>query len=131
MSSEIISRIMVRNVVTLHRDEPVLKAVKLMKEKNIGSIVVVDEDMRIVGIFTERDLVRLVAEGKDLNIPLKDAMSKNLIVARENDSIISVASKMLEHWIRHMPVVNDNGKVIGIVSIRDVLRHILSSQTFP
>lgn len=131
MALEHVKNIMVKDLVVTAPQTPVKNVVKLMKERNVGSVLVVDSNGKLIGIFTERDLVRLVAEGLSLEIPVGEVMSKDLLVAHETDSIASLANKMLERWIRHIPVVNVEGKPVGIVSIRDVLRHVLAACLFP
>ncbi len=123
--------IMTKSLVTAKPDTSVKHVVELMRERNVGSVLVVDESGKLVGIFTERDLVKLVAEGKSLDVPVKEVMTTKLVVAHESDSIASIANKMIENWIRHIPVVDEQGRPIGIVSIRDVLRHIVASSAFP
>jgi len=118
------------HLVTASPKDKITDVVKVMHNRKVGSVLIV-ENNKLVGIFTERDLVRVIAEGKDLDIPVGEVMSRDLIVAKPEDSIAIIASKMIEHWIRHIPVVDDEGKPVGIISIRDVLRHIVASSTFP
>jgi len=123
--------VMTKSLVTVAPSASVREAARKMFEKRVGSVLIVGDDGRLLGIFTERDLVKVVAEGKPLETPVSEVMSKDLVVAKESDSVASVASRMLEKWIRHMPVVDDSGKPVGIVSIRDVLRYIAASGSFP
>jgi len=108
----------------------VLDVIRLMYENKVGSVLITDGD-KLVGVFTERDLVRLVAEEKPLDIQVKEVMSRRLITAKPYETISLVASKMVEHWIRHIPVVDDENRVLGMVSIRDILRYMISSAIFP
>ncbi len=126
-----VKEIMTRDLVTVSPSTSVRDAAKKMFERKVGSVLVVGDDGKLLGIFTERDLVKVVAEGKPLDAPVSEVMSRDLIVAKEGDSIASVANRMLEKWIRHMPVIDDSGRPIGIVSIRDVLRYIAASGSFP
>ncbi len=126
-----VKEIMTRDLVTVPPSTSVRDAAKKMFERKVGSVLVVGDDGKLLGIFTERDLVKVVAEGKPLDAPVSEVMSRDLIVAKEGDSIASVANRMLEKWIRHMPVIDDSGRPIGIVSIRDVLRYIAASGSFP
>ncbi len=126
-----VKEVMTRNLVTVSPSTSIRDAVKAMYSRKVGSVLVVDEEGKLVGIFTERDLVKVVAEGKPLDAPISEAMSRDLVVAKEGDSITAIAHKMLEKWIRHIPVVNEEGKPIGILSIRDVLRHVVASGSFP
>jgi len=118
------------NLVTASPKDKIVDVAKAMHNHKVGSVLIV-EGNKLVGIFTERDLVRVIAEGKDLNTPVGEVMSRNLVVAKPEDSITIIASKMIEHWVRHIPVIDDKGKPIGIISIRDILRHIVASSTFP
>ncbi len=126
-----VKQVMTRDLVTVPPNASIREAARAMHTRKVGSVLVVDESGKLIGIFTERDLVKVVAEGKSLEEPVSEAMSKDLIVAKEGDSITAIAHKMLERWIRHIPVVDDEGKPIGIVSIRDVLRHVVASGSFP
>lgn len=107
------------------------KAAELMAQHNIGSIPVVDASGRLVGIFTERDLTRLVARDEDLDKPLRDTMTPNPVTAHPDDPLPLLAYKMIEHNIRHIPVVDDNGRLLGVVSIRRVLRHLIAREEWP
>lgn len=119
-------------LVTASPSDTVLDAVKKMYENNVGSVLVVDEQGRLVGIFTERDLVRVVAKGLDPSTTrLEEVMTRKLITARPGDSLPMIASKMVEHGIRHIPVVDEEGKLVGIISIKPVLRHVLASCSWP
>lgn len=113
--------------------DTVADAARLMAEHNIGSIPVVDEQGRLLGIFTERDLARLIArEGaKALEKKLEEAMTRNPVTASPEDPLPELAHKMIEHGIRHIPVVDEQGKLLGVVSIRRVLRHLLAENEWP
>ena len=107
--------------------QTVKDAVALMTEKNIGGMCVLDGD-HLVGLFTERDLMRRVVNSEKLNAAntkIEDVMTKDLIVAEADETVKSALAKMKKYGIRHIPVV-ENKKLIGIVSIRDLLLHDLS-----
>ena len=118
-------------VVYARPDDSIKKVAEIMYSNNVGSVLILDESNRLVGIFTERDLVRVVALGIDLNKPVKEVMSTKVITASLNDSIVDAANKMLENWIRHLPVVDEKGRPVGVVSIRDVLKAYAASCVFP
>ena len=108
------------------------EASALMAEKKVGSILIIDEARRLLGIFTERDLVRALASGADPDKDrVDDYMTRHVITAAPYESLVSASQKMLEHGIRHLPVVDSTGRVIGIISMRDVLRALFSSHEFP
>ncbi len=119
------------NLVTAKPSDTILEAAKKMYENNVGSVLVVNEEGKLLGIFTERDLVRAVAKGVSLDTPLEQVMTKKLITASLDEALPLIASKMVENNIRHIPVVDKEGKLLGIISIRKVLRHVLASCTWP
>ncbi|CCC82651.1 conserved protein with 2 CBS domains [Thermoproteus tenax Kra 1] len=120
-----VKNIMNDRVVFCRGTETIRCAVSKMYAYNIGSVLVVDDRGAPIGIFTERDLVRVIAEGISLDTPLEKLAEKELIKVYPNDSIYIAAQKMIEHGIRHIPVV-DAGRVVGILSIRDALRYLIS-----
>ncbi len=120
-----LSNIILRDfIVYVKPSTPVKEAVKVMYENGVGSVLIVDDDGRLKGIFTERDLVRLIALDKDLNEPVEKFMTKNVLTLRLTDDIWKALKIMIELGIRHVPVVDDEGRPIGVVSIRDLLGRV-------
>ncbi|MBI5641609.1 MAG: CBS domain-containing protein [Nitrospirae bacterium] len=113
-----------KEVVSIDAGSSVEDAIRLMHSRKISALMVTNSD-KTAGIFTERDVVRCYVskeEGKKFReISVRDAMIKDLIVAEQKDDISDVMSIMVEKNIRHLPVV-DGGKVIGMLSIRDVIQ---------
>jgi CBS domain-containing protein len=112
-----------KNVVSIEVDRSVEDALREMGSKKISALMVTDQ-ARSIGIFTERDVVKcyLMFEGKSFNnITLKDAMTTNLVVAQMDDELNDIMAVMVEKNIRHLPVV-EGGNVIGMLSIRDVIQ---------
>ena len=115
-----IGSVMRVQVVTATPDETAAQAIGKMLEANIGSVVVC-EDNAPVGIFTERDVLRLAGEGADFDaVKLGKAMTHGLLTISVEDGILETAQLMGQRRIRHLPVVQD-GNLVGMVSIRDVL----------
>lgn len=107
-------------LVTAQPDESVGDAIRRMTEANVGSVVVT-EDNAVVGIFTERDVLRLAGTGADFEtVRLRGAMTRDPITITAEDSILGAAALMGERRVRHLPVVED-GNLVGVLSIRDVL----------
>lgn len=124
-----LSMIMSTPVLTVKKDDSVREAAKIMYNNRIGSVVVVDDDGKIAGILTERDLIYLIALGKReifTEYPVWQIMTENPITGKPDDSIIDALNKMKEAKIRHLPVVDEDGRPIGMVSIRDILEIIAS-----
>lgn len=103
-------------------DESLIKVIKIMNEGgNIGSIIVTNEEGRVIGgVFTERDLLRLIANNVNIDaLTVGDVMTKDVIVIEEDASLIKAVHIMAKHGIRHLPIVDEDGRIIGIISIRD------------
>ncbi|MEN2999752.1 MAG: CBS domain-containing protein [Acidilobaceae archaeon] len=98
----------------------VLDAVKTMYKEGISSIIVVSPEGKVLGIFTERDLVRVVAEGKSLNARIGEVMTKEPLTIHEGEALSKAVIIMTEKRIRHLPVVDEEGKAKGILSVRDI-----------
>jgi CBS domain-containing protein len=110
-------------LVTARPDESAGEAIRRMLESNIGSIVVCEENVP-VGIFTERDVLRLAGEGADFDAtPLRDVMTPRPLTIGGGDNILDAAQLMAARKLRHLPVVED-GNLIGIVSMRDVFGYL-------
>jgi len=123
--------LMKRELITAKPGDQLINVVALMYKAGVGSVVVVDDEQKPIGIFTERDLVRVVAEGVPMNMPVSHVMTRNVIVAKIDESLNTAAHKMLDHGIRHLPVVDDAGRLIGIISIRDVVKALITDSQFP
>jgi len=98
-----------------------MDAVNLMTERKIGAVIIVDNQAKLAGIFTERDLVnRVVGKGLDAaNVPLSKVMTADPDTLGPNDTAMNALDLMSARRYRHLPVV-DGDKVIGMVSIRDL-----------
>lgn len=114
-----ISEIMTKAAVTDSADDTLAEAAARMWNSQTGSLLVMDGE-HLVGIVTERDLLRAVAHNQDATkVPLKDVMRTDVITCGPQTTLKEAAKLMATRWIRHIPVV-ENGKVVGIVSQRDL-----------
>ena len=113
-----------RAVITAGPKDKVETVVKLLAEKKIGAVVVVSASGAIMGIVSERDIVRhLATDGVAMMaMSVESVMTKNVRTAREQETEADLMTLMTEHRIRHLPVVT-NGKLVGMVSIGDVVKH--------
>ena len=113
---------------TLSSNNTVRQALQLMADKNIGAIVIKDQD-KLIGIFSERDYARkVVLKGKNsTDTKLAEVMSKEVITIPSDMQIDACMELMTDKRVRHLPVV-DNGKSIGIISIGDVVRLMIDEQ---
>ena len=112
-----------RDVATVSKESTVADALTILKERRVGALVVTGDTEPLVGIFSERDVVRDLAEHgvETLSRHVEDLMSSTVTVCDEATSVTDVMKLMTEHRIRHVPVVHD-GKLAGIVSIGDVVK---------
>jgi CBS domain-containing protein len=117
-------------VQTVTPSTSVLDAVKRLAEKNIGALLVMD-DAKIVGIITERDYARkIVLMGRSSKeTPVRDIMTSPVMYVRPDQTNEECMALMTDNRVRHLPVV-DGGKLIGLVSIGDLVKDIISEQKF-
>jgi CBS domain-containing protein len=110
-------------VVTIEPTADLAAAVKLLAERRIGAVVILGADHRIVGILSERDIVRVLAERGPtvLHQPVGQIMTRDVRTCSEADTIESLMGRMTTGKFRHMPV-EEQGKLVGIVSIGDVVK---------
>lgn len=114
--------IMKTNVVTVLPSTPVTEAATIMREENIGSLVIVGVDKKLLGIITDRDIVvSVVANGKSpLEVVVGDVMTSELITVQEDESIFEILRVLGRNSIRRVPVLR-RGRLVGIVSVDDLI----------
>ncbi len=111
------------NVITIAPDKTIKDALETLVGHNIGALVVVGGDNKPVGIISERDIVRLAAKNEQFfSVAVRQVMTTHVITCIPQDEIRAVANVMTEKRIRHLPVVDTGGTLIGIVSIGDVVK---------
>jgi CBS domain-containing protein len=118
------------NIFTVGPDETVFDAIRKMADENIGSLVVC-EGKKLIGIITERHYARNVfLKGRASPSTLvKDVMETQVVFVRPDQTVDECMAVMSEKRVRHLPVM-DQGKLIGIISIGDLVKHIISDQKF-
>ena len=119
-----------QTVHTITPSASVFDAVKLMAEKSIGALLVI-EDQKIDGIITERDYARkIVLMGRSSKeTPVRDVMTSPVMYVRPDQTNEECMALMTDNRVRHLPVI-DNGKLIGLISIGDLVKDIISEQKF-
>jgi len=118
------------SVFTTTSDKSLLDIAKLLAQHGIGCIVIVGDDDKIMGIVSERDLMRAISQGgaEVLTEPVSDFMTKTVITAGEADTINQLMSEMTIRQFRHMPVV-ERDRLIGLVSIGDLVKiHVADAE---
>ena len=119
------------HVITVRPSATVLEVVELLKEYNLGAVVVSHDGREVSGIVTERDIVRRLLEGTDfLAGPVSAIMTSEVLTCTAQDSVRSLMTTMTEQRIRHLPVVDDHGRLTGIVSIGDAVKSHITEIEF-
>ena len=115
-----------REVVNVEPNATLSSVVALLAERRIGAVLILGVDRRIVGILSERDIVRALAErgAAALDDAVSRVMTRRVSTCTEGETISSIMERMTEGKVRHLPVV-DQGRVVGIISIGDVVKHRL------
>ena len=110
------------DVATISQTASVCDAVRLLEERRIGALVVSGDGRAIEGIVSERDVVRRAASGPLAGVAVGAVMSTDVVTCSAGDGVDRLMSLMTERRIRHLPVVDDGGRLAGIVSIGDVVK---------
>ena len=120
-----IAKLIERSCVTTYADCPLDYLIAILAERRIGTVVVVNSDHQVIGIVSERDIIRhLSTGGKTANSVTKNIMTSKVITVENNVTSAQLMQLMTEHRIRHVPITRD-GKLVGIVSIGDVVKRLL------
>ncbi|HET7642944.1 MAG TPA: CBS domain-containing protein [Nitrososphaeraceae archaeon] len=130
-----VSSIMTSKVITITEKQTLKELSKLMYQRNIGGIIILkdilsnnaSEDGNPIGIITERDIARLVAFSSNLSTdtPTSELMSQPLITINQNSSIKDASDLMQQHNIRRLPVLDNKGKLVGIITAKDILKAMM------
>jgi CBS domain-containing protein len=124
-----IERHVTRDVIALDAMTPCREAARLMADRNIGSVAV-REAGKVIGLITERDLVtRVLAKGDSGSMPIGEAMRTDLPRIPEKTTETECSNLMRDYVTRHL-LVEENGKVTGVISMRDVIRLMLDDKQF-
>ncbi|MGC9210393.1 MAG: CBS domain-containing protein [Acidilobus sp.] len=110
-----------KEVVTLSPEKSVRDAATAMYSSGIGSVVITSPEGVVIGIFTERDLTRVVSQGVPYDTQLGAVMTRSPVVIKSSEPLSRAVELMAERNIRHLPVVDENNRVIGILTARDVV----------
>ena len=125
----------IRAIIDANKHETVLvraedtleTAANLLSRNNIGAMPVCDENRKLIGVLSERDIVRAVAQtpSEIRTLHVADAMTEKVLTCEEESTLLEVMETMNSAFIRHLPVVRD-GQLVGMISLRDAMRYSLS-----
>ncbi|ENW05105.1 MULTISPECIES: CBS domain-containing protein [Acinetobacter] len=126
--AQVIKNKAVQSIFTISPNATVLEAIKIMAEKGVGALVVA-EDEKVVGIFSERDYTRKIAlmERSSNNTPVSDIMTSKVISVSLNNTVEECLNLMTDRHLRHLPVL-ENEKLVGFISIGDLVKAAMDDQ---
>jgi CBS domain-containing protein len=124
-----VRHVMLRNFVTTDPKTSIRAAIDMLNEKHIGSLLITSNDQKCVGIFTERDVLRVVAQRVNLDAPIEEVMTSNVTTIGEEASLEEARRLIVTHAVRHLPVVNSQAKLVGLLSVRKLLDEFFGLQS--
>ena len=116
---------MTRDVVTLRPEQRTYDAVQTLLKRRISGAPVIDEGGLLVGVFSERDSIQALLRAVHERLPASrvgDHMSTDLVTVGESTTLLTIAHLFLTHTVRRLPVISDEGRLIGLISRRDLLK---------
>ena len=117
--------VMNTNVISVKKDTPIFEAVELLVENNISGLPVVEDDMTLTGVLSEKDVIELFYESEQAeNKMVNDYMTYPAVHFEENNALMNICDFLVKNIFRRVPVTSD-GKLVGIISIQDILNTIL------
>ncbi len=126
MPGKLVSRMSERKCFTLTEVDTIKTASQILHEKKIGSMPILDKNSKVIGIISERDLSQFIyTERFNVNLPVTQIMSTNLVSCDLNTSVTELMDTMTKKKIRHILIIEDR-KLLGIVSIGDVVDHLIN-----
>ena len=121
--AQTIRELMTRNPRTVSPDQTVQDAARIMRDEDTGVVPITEGD-NLVGVITDRDIaIRAVAEGKDGQSSVRDVASRDIVTIDPQQELDEALRLMAQHQVRRLPVVEEDGRLVGIVSQADVARH--------
>lgn len=121
--------IMTQEVISVKKETPIYQAMELMRKKDITGVPVLEDDMTLVGILTEKDVIRLFyADDEEKNKTVKDFMTRPAVHYNENDSLQTICDFMMVNYFRRVPVTSEVGKVVGIISRPDIIEYLIQAR---
>jgi len=121
--------VMTKDVISVKKDTPIYEAMEIMRKKDITGMPVIEEDMTLVGVITEKDVIRLFyANEEEKNETVGFFMTRPAVSYRENENLRSVCDFMMINYFRRVPVVSKQGKLVGIISRPDIIDYILEQR---
>ncbi|HBG25506.1 MAG: hypothetical protein A2Y10_14525 [Planctomycetes bacterium GWF2_41_51] len=116
--------IMTTNVISVKRDTDIYEAIRTLVMNNITGLPVVNNDMSIAGIISEKDVLKLLYNAEGMGNKVEDFMTKGVVSFNEEDSLIDITECLIKNNFRRVPITS-SGKLVGIISRKDIINYIL------
>ena len=116
--------IMKTGLITVNRQASIYDAIRLLVEKNITGLPVLNDDGTVAGIISEKDMLRLLYNIEDKPGKFEEFMTEDIVSFKADDSLIDIAESFIKSNFRRVPIVED-GKLVGIISRKDIIEYIL------
>lgn len=118
-----VSEVMSTQVIAVRPQTTIGDAAQRMVETDVGAALVLDPDGQLVGVITERDLLRCVSDATDRSTAVSERMTRHVLTASSTTELAQAMALMVDGHFRHLPVVSDDGRPIGLVSMRDLMAY--------
>jgi CBS domain-containing protein len=116
--------VMSTKLITVKRQTPVYEAIRILVENNVTGLPVVNDDMTIAGIITEKDVLKLLYDTENKSDKVEDFMTKGVVAFNEEDSLIDITECLIKNSFRRV-LITSGGKLVGIISRKDIISYIL------
>jgi len=117
----LVQDIMIKKVVTANMNLSIKQCINFLFQMHIGSVIITDTAEKIVGIFTERDSLRAIAQDIPLDTPVSQVMTVNVVTVSIDATFAEARELMRLYRVRHIPVVDKEGKIAGLISLRHII----------
>ena len=116
--------IMTTNVIAVRRGTSISRAIEILVDRNVTGLPVVNDDMTLAGVITEKDVLGMIFDLKDESAKVEDFMTKDVVSFDQNEDIITICECLVNANFRRFPILSE-GKLVGIISRRDITKYIL------
>ena len=117
--------VMTKTVITVKGATPIYEAVSLLVKHGISGLPVVDNDYKLIGILSEKDALRLLHNTPETGLSVADFMTRKVVQFGPEDSLIDICNCFIQNPFRRVPIVEKSGKLVGVLSRRDIMKQIL------
>ena len=115
---------MTTNVIAVRRGTSISRAIEILVDRNVTGLPVVNDDMTLAGVITEKDVLGMIFDLKDESAKVEDFMTKDVVSFDQNEDIITICECLVNANFRRVPILSE-GKLVGIISRRDITKYIL------